>query len=265
MSKNIIQSFLILIIILGIGSCRAKKGMVKKDVVSSKSEEVIRKVLEQELDYKSIEIKYATRAELSGKNYALNITYRNTRNELLWVSVRAMLGIEVARLVANRDSVWVISKIGKIKEKGTWKEMSKTIGYPLDFMALQNMLVRKLFYPGADGTNELNSFLKRDVGNTVLMVPDFEVEKQRLDISSFGFLPQFVIEKDQGILRSAKLVPEDNEWMMNVEYEENSTDNLGLGRNLLLKAIDSQSKLELNLKIQQVIIDQDFKTPFQWF
>jgi len=79
--------------------------------------------------------------------------------------VRAMLGIEAARLVANRDSVWVISKIGKIKEKGTWKEMSKTIGYPLDFMALQNMMTRKIFYPGQDDKTMLGFFLRRDDGN----------------------------------------------------------------------------------------------------
>jgi len=265
MGRKIVYGFVILILILGLEACRGKKSMVKKVYKPTKSEELIRKVAEQEMDYRSIEIKYNTRAELEGKKYSLSITYRNKKNELLWVSVRAMLGIEVARLAANRDSVWVISKIGKIKEKGTWKEMSKTIGYPLDFMALQNMLTRKLFYPGQDDIGMLTNFIKRDDGNTVLIVPDFENAKQRNDIASFGFLPQFIIDKKKGLLNSARLVPEDNEWMMDIEYQNEAVLNMGLGKNMLIKAIDSESNLNLDLKIQQVTIDQVFKYPFQWF
>ena len=265
MGKKIVYSFVILILILGLGGCRSKKSMVRKVIRPTKSEELIRKVAEQEMDYKSIEIKFNTRAELDGKNYSLSITYRNKKNELLWVSVRAMLGIEVARLAANRDSVWVISKIGKIKEKGTWKEMSKTIGYPLDFMALQNMLTRKLFYPGQNEIGMLSDFIRRDDGSTVLIVPDFENEKQRDDIESFGFLPQFIIEKQNGILNSTRLVPEDNEWMMNIEYQKEAVMNMGLGKNMLIEAIDSENNINLDLKIQQVTTDQVFKYPFQWF
>ena len=265
MSRKIVYSFVVVILILGLGACRGKKNMVKKFVKPSKSEELIQRVAEQELDYNSIEIKYSTRAELSGKKYSLNITYRNKKNELLWVSVRAMLGIEVARLVANRDSVWVISKIGKIKEKGTWKEMSKTLGYPLDFMALQNMLTRRIFYPGRDDNTMLGSFLKRDDGKKVLMVPDFENSEQRKDVASFGFLPQFVINQRTGILNNTRLVPEDNEWMMNVEYQENAEENMGLGKSVLIKAIDSETNIDLDLKIQQVSINQIYKYPFQWF
>ena len=78
-----------------------------------------------------------------------------------------MLGIEAARVIANRDSVWLVSKMAQMKEKGSWKEMSKLLGYPLDFMALQNIMTRKLFYPGQEGNDMLMSFLKRDDGSHV--------------------------------------------------------------------------------------------------
>ncbi len=239
--------------------------MVKKEVQNIGSEGLLQRTAGQELEYQNVEIKFSTKAELSGKNYALNITYRNQKNEILWVSVRAMLGIEVARMVAKRDSVWIISKMGQIKEKGTWRDMSKMIGYPLDFIAFQNIMTRRLFYPGNSDKSMLKSFLKRDDGNKVLLVPNFENKNQRNDVATFGFLPQFIIDKKNGQLMGARLVPEDNEWMLEIMYQEDAGENMGLGKNLLLKALDSQSILDMNLKIQQVKINEALKFPFQWF
>ena len=263
--RKIVFGFVVLVLIAGLNACKNKRLMVKKEIKHEINAGLIRNIMEQELEYNSIEIKYSTRAELSGNNYALNVTYRNQKNEILWVSVRAMLGIEVLRLVAKRDSVWIISKLGKIKEKGSWKEMSKTIGYPLDFMALQNTMTRKLFYPGREDNAVLQSFLKRDDGSTILLVADFENDIHRRDVGSFGFLPQFILDKKRNQLLGTKLVPEDNEWMVNVKYQEGSNENLGLGKRMLIRMLDSQSDLELDLKIQQVTINEVTKFPFQWF
>ena len=245
--------------------CKGKKAVVGRKQPAKDNYELIRGVTANELNYNNVEIKFTTRAELEGKKYSLNVTYRNKKDETLWLSVRAMMGIEAARLIANRDSVWVVSKIAQVKEKGSWNEMSKLLGYPLDFMALQNIMTRKLFYPGQAGNEMLKSFLKREDGERVLIVPDFENVKQRNDAGSFGFLPQFVIDKNYKQINSTKLVPEDNEWMLEVVYDTGSGDNLGIGNVISLSAIDSQTNISMDLKIQQISINEDFKFPFQWF
>jgi len=126
-------------------------------------------------------------------------------------------------------------------------------------------MTRRLFYPGNSDKSMLKSFLKRDDGNKVLLVPNFENKNQRNDVATFGFLPQFIIDKKNGQLMGARLVPEDNEWMLEIMYQEDAGENMGLGKNLLLKALDSQSILDMNLKIQQVKINEALKFPFQWF
>jgi uncharacterized protein YcfL len=265
MNRAVIYLIAMAILVLTMSGCKAKKAVVRKKQPVADHMELIKSITANELDYRNIEIKYSTRAELEGKNYGLNITYRNTKDETLWVSVRAMLGIEAARVIANRDSVWVISRIAQIKEKGSWREMSKLLGYPLDFMAFQNIMTRRLFYPGKEDNGILSTFLKREEGNKIMIVPDFEDGSQRKDADVYGFLPQFIVDKNLRQLNETRLVPEDNEWMLGVEYEEGASTNLGLGSKMIISAMDSQSNLDLDLKIQNVKIDEELKFPFQWF
>ena len=265
MDRRIVYVFTAIMLASLMFGCKSKKAVVIKKKARTDYSELIKGVESGELDYRSLEMKLSTRAELDGKKYGLNITYRNDRDQTLWISVRAMLGIEAARVIANRDSVWLVSKMAQMKEKGSWKEMSKLLGYPLDFMALQNIMTRKMFYPGQEGNDMLMSFLKRDDGSQVLIVPDFEDIEQRKDAGFFGFMPQFVIDKSLNILKATKLVPEDNEWMLEVEYDNDSNSNLGIGNNIRLSAIDSQNNMDLDLKIQQVSINEELKFPFQWF
>ncbi len=265
MKGKVIYSVIVLLALVLLGGCRAKKGVVKRDTKRTHSDEMIKNITNGEIDYNTIEIKSSTRAELDGRNYSLNITYRNKKNETIWVSVRAMLGIEAARLIANRDSVWLVSRLAHTKEKGSWKEMSKMLGYPLDFMAFQSIMSRKLFYPGNEDLNVLKDFIKKEEDQCLMLVPDYGNEKQRLDADNFGFLPTFNIGKKDKNLNGIKLSPEDNEWLFEVEYEEGATENLGLGKMMIIKALDSEGMLDLNLRIQQVSIDGELKLPFQWF
>lgn len=266
MNRKLVYCFVALVMVFALDGCRGKKEMVKKDKTVTLGDELIQKVSKQGIGYENIEIKFSTRAVIEDKNYSLNITYRNTKDETIWISVRAMLGIEAARVIATRDSVWVISKIAQIKEKGTWKEMSKTIGYPLNFDALQSIMSRKIFYPGTNDLSILNSFLVRDNGkNTVLLVPDFKKQRQINDVDSYGFLPQFIVDKGSGGLNGTRLVPRENEWMFEVKYQVDSDDNMGLGNSMVLKAVDTDSNLDMELKIQQLTINQSLKFPFQWF
>lgn len=265
MDRKLIYGFAVILLVLLMFGCRGKKAVITKKMPVTENYELIRGIAANELEYRNVEMKFSTRAELEGKNYSLNVTYRNKKDETIWLSVRAMLGIEAARIIANRDSVWVISKVARVKEKGSWNEMSKLLGYPLDFMALQNIMTRKLFYPGQPGNDMLSSFLKREDGNRVLIVPDFENVELRSDAESFGFMPQFIIDQDYKQISGTKLVPEDNEWMLEVEYEKGAGANYGIGNNIKLSAIDSQNNMDLELKIQQVSINEELKFPFQWF
>ena len=256
-------SFIIAISLLG--GCKTKKLMLKKEKTASKAVGLVKEIEDQELDYQSLEVKYSTRAELDGAKYALNITYRNIINEKLWMSVRAMLGIEAARMYADRDSVWIISRVGQFKEKGSWADMSKLVGYPLDFMAFQGILARKVFYPGREDKTLLQYFMKKENGNGIKLVADYNNQQHRDDAELFGFMPQFVVDGSNRRLYGTRLAPEDSEWMVDITYDRESVENMGLGNVMKIKGVEPEAEIELDLKIQGVSIDQALKFPFQWF
>jgi hypothetical protein len=265
MGRKLLYFLVVALVIVNLGGCKVKKILVKEDKTESRTMGFVKKVEEKELDYQSLEIKYATRAELDGKNYALNITYRNLKNEKLWISVRAMFGIEAARLYADRDSVWIVSRVGQFKEKGSWGDMSKLIGYPLDFMAFQGILARRIFYPGREDNIPLQNFMKKENGNGIMLVPDYRNDKQRGDSEVFGFMPQFVIDRISSRINGTRLAPEDSEWMFDVKYDPGGDDNLGLGKLMTIRGVDPESDVEMDLKIQNVAINEELKFPFQWF
>ena len=264
--KNTLLLSLILILGLSLNSCSTKKKLLKRSELKDVSNDIIGQVKEAELVYNSIEIKLSTKTDAFGSNYIFNVTYRNKRDSLIWISARAMLGIEAARVICNRDSVWIVSRIARIEEKGTWDMMTELVGYPLDFNTLQGIFSRKLFIPKGDGAEILNNYdiKKTDLG--VLLTPDYGSKVQRKKLQESGFMPQFLLARGQNRLYRTKLLPEDGNWQVDCLYGESAIEQFfGLPSKMKIEALDQEKGYSLDLKIWQVNLNTDLKFAFPWF
>ncbi len=206
----------------------------------------------------------STKTDAFGSNYLFNITYRNQKDSIIWISARAMLGIEAARIICNKDSVWIISRIARIEEKGSWDKMTEIVGYPLDFNTLQGIFSRKLFVPNDDQYLSRYTVKKTDKG--ILLAPDFNDNDQIELIREYGFMPQFLLAPGQKRLYRTRLMPEDNTWQMDCLYGESAVEQFfGLPESLKILAIDENNRLAFDLKILKVILNTDLKFAFPWF
>ncbi len=254
------------IMALGLNSCKSKKKLISGSSVNRVRGKVLNQVLKSELEYHSIEIKGSVRTDALGKKQSFNITYRNVKDSLIWISARAMLGIEVGRVICTRDSVWVFSRIARVKEKGDWKTMSNMIGYPIDFYSMQGLMTRKLFVPGRSDTDIINSYLSRRNENGKLLIPDYSDPDQKIILKNYGFLPQFLINTKKKLLYRTRISNEDSSWILDVIYGEGSNKNLrGLPPKVRIEGTDMEEKMFANLRIVLVKIDQELKFPFAWF
>lgn len=264
--KTGIRVAFMLLIVLAFSGCKSKKALVSDQLDSRITGKVLEQVLQKQLDYKSLEIKGSAKTNANGEKYNLGITYRNLADSLIWISARASLGIEVARIICTKDSVWIHSRIMQVKEKGDWRTMSDMVGYPIDFTAFQGIMARKLFVPGTEENRILTRYLTRKNENGQLMIPDFSDQEQKIILADKGFLPQFLIDTRSGILLKTKISPEDPSWLMEVQYGTEALSSLmGLPSELKLEATDMEEKMEVEIKIQNVTIDQELKYPFSWF
>lgn len=78
------------------------------------------------------------------QRYGVNSVVRIWRDELVVVSVQPMLGIEMMRMEADRDSVWVIDKMNKKYIALAYGEIEKQTGMKINYRTLQEMLSRPI-------------------------------------------------------------------------------------------------------------------------
>ncbi|MBT3242687.1 MAG: DUF4292 domain-containing protein [Bacteroidetes bacterium] len=270
MAKNRVKIVSILILSLsvsiGFNSCKIKKRITKGKKLEGINTELIKKIRESEIDYTSIEIKASTKTDALGKKYSFNITYRNRRDSIIWISARVMLGIEAARIICTPDSVWMISRLARIEEKGDWSTMTDLVGYPLDFNTLQALFTRRIFIPGECGKNLLENYVINGKGKGVLLTPDYTIEEQRDCLVKSGFMPQFLLAEGQMRLERTRIMPEDGNWMMDFLYGENAVEQFyGLPERIAVSAMDQDQNLTIDLKIMQVNLNTELKFAFPWF
>ncbi|MCK5820814.1 MAG: DUF4292 domain-containing protein [Bacteroidales bacterium] len=257
---------LTVLIAVGSSSCKSRKKLISGTHDGRIRGKVLEQVLKKEIDYNYLEIKGSVRTDALGKKQTFSLTYRNLEDSLVWVSVRAMLGIEVARAICTKDSVWVFSRIAHVKEKGDWKMMSDLIGYPIDFYAFQAIMARKLFVPGRSDNIHLNKYLSRKNENGLLLIPDFSDPDQKKILIENGFLPQFLLDQNKKLLLRTRVSHEDASWMLDVVYGSETNKHFGgLPAKITMDGMDMDERMELDLRILMVKIDQELKFPFSWF
>lgn len=251
------------LLLLG-SSCKTRKGMIKtRHTDTVQSDQLIDRIRSQALSFRSIEIRSSTRAEMDGTTYALSITYRNVPDSAIWISVRALLGIEVLRIYGTPEEVAVYSRMADLKEKGDWKAMKELLGYPVDFYSMQGLMNRQLFYPGQPGSKPVRSFVSNSSSNGILLVRDVNMKQaaQDKDVP----LPAFLIHPEDYSIKTARLSPENNAWQLEVAYgDEYPGDLYGYPSEYRISAIDSDQQMVLSLKIQAVKLNEELKMPYAW-
>jgi hypothetical protein len=127
------------LILSGFSSCAARKVAVEKESGSKPSD------LESVLNngpyvwstfYCSGEVQMESPFFSGSGQYTLRMQH----DSLVWMVVR-YLGLEVARLQANKDSVVLINRFARSVDVYNWPEIQKMTGFPASFQSLQRLVL----------------------------------------------------------------------------------------------------------------------------
>ena len=66
---------------------------------------------------------------------------RMRKDSLVWLSLTATMGIEVARIKVSSDSVWILNRLEKTYLAEPMKNVSEYLGIPLSLTLLQTLLL----------------------------------------------------------------------------------------------------------------------------
>ncbi len=112
MRREISNKLLLVLLILTVAACKPKKYLVKSTVApvpvaTNKKEENLMQLKSKDVSFNTLAIKSKAILDFAGSKNGVTMNIRMERDKRIWVSITAIIGIEVARALITPDSIKV--------------------------------------------------------------------------------------------------------------------------------------------------------------
>jgi len=229
---------------LTMNGCHMLKKTVTEKNVMTEDENVVRKVIIAQPEVKFAEMRFTGKAEENDNRIGFMGTVRIEKDRQIYILLRSTIGIELARVYANRDSVWLVSRMLSMKEKVDWKLAGGKAGYPVDFFSMQGILLQSLFTSAGDQLSILieNLVVKSDIENLRLVSNTSKLTEEK-EVKYFN---DFIIDRESFIIQNAKIRDIGGQWIADVKYLYNKDR---LIKKIELKGIDSERNFAVEINV----------------
>ncbi len=224
-----------------------RKGIEELSILKVKRELAKGIIGENQIKFKTAKIKTKLKFTSGGKKQSFSAQFRIEYNKVIWVDISG-LGLSVARAKLTPTRVQAINRINKVYYDYTFKEIKNLINVDLDFMTLQDIIIGNAI--GSSG--EVFEFT--DFGGTY-----------NIGLRDDEFLNRLTYNKSDSTLRQIQL------QIFRGSYASNILGMLGeyqkqIGRSISTKRVynieDSKGKLSLEMNIQKVDFDDEYRMPY---
>jgi len=225
-----------------------EKARIDSIKLSEKKQEDAEKIINaRRIEYETISLKSKMRYIQAGKKQSFNANFKLSRDSAIWVSINAM-GLEVARAYITPVRVQAIDRINKIHFDYSYNDIQKLINIDVDFNTLQEIIV----------------------GNPVAFSGDvYSLDRvggiMNIDIRGPEFINKLTYQKSDSTLRQMQLQVFRGNYVSNIlgmlsDYTKEERRLLPSRR--VYNIEDSKAKLSLEMDIQKVKFNEQFRMPF---
>lgn len=130
--------FFSLIGIFLLASCKRNASLL-----SSNKEKL--EIIDPEFEYLTSKAKF--KFDHDDKRVSATANFRIKKDSIIWVSVTPGLGLEVARVLVNRNHVFVLDKLNKKYYEYDFGELSAQYGFDFSFDLIQSVILGNLTEP----------------------------------------------------------------------------------------------------------------------
>tara|TARA_R110000868_G_scaffold42063_11_gene142814 strand:- start:1031 stop:1852 length:822 start_codon:yes stop_codon:yes gene_type:complete len=139
---NKVSTFLILIPLLYLFSCKTAEKAKKSDLEGKKTEYLVNQMNLNAFEFSTLNFKASVQIENEGgKKNSFRANFRLKKDSAIWISISPALGIEVARLLITDDTVKIINRLNKEYFIGDYNYLNKRFNIELEFQLLQALIL----------------------------------------------------------------------------------------------------------------------------
>lgn len=165
--------------LIGLAGCsNAKRIAEGKPLIPRDPGYIIKHSEKNALDWDWLAFKLDTEIEVNDAKESFTLNVRMAKDSVIWASLTPALGVEVARIKLDPDSVRLISKIpmNKFVYEGDYDELQGFLGVPFDFYTFQELFSGSSLGLGQD--NE--KFISKVDGHEYVLVEKFPRKVKKL-------------------------------------------------------------------------------------
>lgn len=131
----------LLFFILG---CASNKEATTYSIKSFSANQIIKQASQQHSDFEWFTAKLGGEVSINGTKTPISANLRIKKDSLMWISVSALFGIEVARIQLTTDSLKFINRINKVYWTGSYDEAVQFLGLSTNYKQLEGAVTGSL-------------------------------------------------------------------------------------------------------------------------
>lgn len=131
----------LLFFILG---CTSNKEATTYSIKSYSANQIIKQASQHHSDFDWFTAKLGGEVSIKGTKTPISANLRIRKDSLIWISVSALFGIEVARIQLTTDSLKFINRINKVYWTGSYDEVVQFLGLSTNYEQLEGAVTGSL-------------------------------------------------------------------------------------------------------------------------
>lgn len=240
---------LVLAVVVFVLGCKSKKEIakaVKPEKTESSKNEVLMAVRENQLDFTTLSMKAKADLSIDNRKHDVSMNIRMKKDEVIWVSVTVIAGIEVARAMITPDSIKILNRMESTYVKKPFSYLYQYANEQLSFRTLQTLLVG----------NSDPAFIS---DNT-----DVSIQKDNQVLSGMidGLAYSLALNENNKIVQTS-LKDHDARQQLTAEYGSFYTvGGQTVPYTITIKSAAGDNRVNISLNYSQVTVDEQLDFPF---
>ncbi|HHT30538.1 MULTISPECIES: DUF4292 domain-containing protein [Petrimonas] len=251
--KAIIFLLGLLVVVVGLHSCRAKKRIVAAAPVEEKVDvDLFADILENQFIFSTFSSKLNLVLSSGTRSLSSKANLKIVKDKAIQLSIQPLFGVEMIRLYADRDTIVLLDRMNKRYVKEAIGDVRRIYPVGFDFHTLQSLLTNRVFISGkmdlVDSDYEYFS---------TGQLSDMHYLLKSADDGS-GIEYGFTIDGNDRVALAYLMEPEKN-YSMSWKYDEFvKAPDRPFPHKMDIVLVSANRKMNVGLEFSGITLDEDF-------